>query len=233
MDTLKYHLIENLLTADPSDCRAVTEGSGSYTFNDVVEEMLKRGTLLTRTDITAVFDLFHIVTDDLVKQGYSINLPICNGSPSISGVFTGPDDAFDPSRHFVKYNLNPGTLIRDALSKIKVEKTDPVDKSPYIERFNDVVSQTSDDVLTPKGIGELIGSRISFDAADEEQGLYFIATDGSENKVTTIALNKPSKLIFMIPALAAGEYDVVVRLKYLNSKTLRSNQYKKKLTVTG
>lgn len=231
MDTLKYHLAENLLTSDPDDYMAQVEVSKSFTIDDVISEMLKRGTSLTRTDVTAVLNLEHQVIGDLVAEGYAINLPLCNGTPSISGIFTGPADSFDTNRHYIRYNLNPGTVIRDAAKEIKTEKTNPVDKLPYIEQYVDVASQTSGDTLTPGGIGELNGSRLNFDATDAEQGVWFTATNGTETKVAAIAMNKPSKLIFMVPALAAGEYQVVVRVKFKGSKSLRETLLRKVLTV--
>ncbi|MGF7137816.1 DNA-binding domain-containing protein [Roseimarinus sediminis] len=233
MNTLKYYLAENYLTPDPSDFMAQVNTSRSYTLDDVVKEMLRRGTSLTGTDVYAVLNLFHQVIGDVITEGYSINLPLCNGQPSISGVFSSPADSFDPNRHVLKYNLNPGLLIRDAIREIKTEKIDPTDKSPYIEQYIDVLSHTTNDVLTSKGIGEIQGSRIAFDATDEEQGIWLVATDGTATKVSTVAMNKPSKVIFMVPELAAGEYELLLKVKYPGSKTLRETTHRKLLTVSG
>lgn len=233
MNTLKYYLAENYLTPDPSDFMAQVQTSRSFTLEDVVNEMLKRGTSLTATDVNAVLNLFHQVIADLITEAYAINLPLCNGQAGISGVFNGPADSFDPNRHVLKYNLNPGLLIRDAIRKVKTEKIDPTDKAPYIEQYIDVMSHTTDDVLTSKGIGEIQGSRIAFDAEDEEQGIWFVATDGTETKVSTVAMNKPSKVIFMIPELAAGEYELLLKVRYTNSKALRVTTHRKLLTVSG
>lgn len=119
------------------------------------------------------------------------------------------------------------------MKKIKTEKTDPVNKLPYIEQYFDVASQTSGDVLTPGGIGQLQGSRLSFDTSDAEQGVFFVTMAGAGTKVSVIALNKPSKLIFMVPALAAGEYEVKLRVRYRGSKALREAILLKVLTVTS
>jgi hypothetical protein len=50
--------------------------------------MLQRGTLLTKTDIIAVFPI--------LPAGSTVNLPLFNTSFSISGVFDSPLDNFDP-----------------------------------------------------------------------------------------------------------------------------------------
>ena len=48
---LKYSLVENLLTERPDDFLAQTHSMGSLDKNAIIDRMLKRGTLLTRTDI--------------------------------------------------------------------------------------------------------------------------------------------------------------------------------------
>ena len=58
----------------------------------------------------------------------------------------------------------------------------------------------------------LTGHRLKHDPEDENQGVFFIATDGTETKVTVIGQNTASKLVFDIPAgLTSGDYQLVVR----------------------
>jgi len=111
MDTLKYHLSENQLTPDPDDYMSIAEPAGSYTDGDFVTEMLKHGTLSSRSNILATMNLEKHVIGDLVKQSKPLKLSLFNGSPSISGVFDGPYDLFDSNCDYVKYNLSPGLVI--------------------------------------------------------------------------------------------------------------------------
>jgi hypothetical protein len=61
-------------------------------------------------------------------------------------------------------------------------------------------------------------ARLSFDPADPEQGVYFVAVDGTETKVEVIGHNRPSNLTFIIPqTLAAGDYTVLVKSKTGNT----------------
>jgi hypothetical protein len=232
MNTLKYYLTENLLTSNPHDYMAQPELKVSLTAGDVIDEMLRRGTLITRTDVIAVLNLYEQVVSDFVSEGYSLNLPLFIGAPLIYGVFNGPEDLFDENRHVVKFNLNPGFLIRDAVKKMKIEKSVPVNKSPFISQYVDIVSATINDRLTPGGIGELQGSRLNFDTNDIELGIYFIAANGSEFKAVSFALIKPRKLIFCIPDLPSGAYNLEVRVKFRNSTMLRKTSFNKILTVT-
>lgn len=51
-----------------------------------------------------------VVTENLGK-GYSINTPLINISPSITGVFNNWEDSFDGSRHKLHFKLSLGVLL--------------------------------------------------------------------------------------------------------------------------
>ena len=60
---------------------------------------------------------------------------------------------------------------------------------------------------------QLSGSRLKFDPAEADEGIYFVSTVAGETKVTTVQKNKPSQLVFLVPALAAGTYHLEVRAR--------------------
>ena len=66
---------------------------------------------------------------------------------------------------------------------------------------------------------------------DEEQGVFFVDSSGTEHKVTRkLTVNKPSQLIARVPTdVAEGSVSLVVRTKYSGSanvlKTLRELRY--------
>ena len=53
---LQYSLTENLLTEGPDDYTALVQPVATYDKDAIIDQMLRRGTLLTRTDILAVFN---------------------------------------------------------------------------------------------------------------------------------------------------------------------------------
>ncbi len=58
------------------------------------------------------------------------------------------------------------------------------------------------------------GSRLKFDAAAADEGIYFVATAGGETKVTLVTYNKPGRLDFLVPAtLVPGTYNLEVRAR--------------------
>ena len=233
MQTLKYSLIESKLKNAPDAYLAKPQLEQSCTLDQIVSNMLNRGTSLTQTDIEAVIDLFFTECETQIANGRPLNLPFLNGMPVVRGTFSDPNDSFDPNRHSIEYKLSPGTRIKKAVHKIKTEKVAYNEPMPVISQFMDVNSHSINSLITSKGIGEISGAKLQIDTTDSKQGIFFIHSSGTANKVTIIAKNRPSKLIFQIPELEAGTYHIEIRTQFQNSGILRSSQLRKKLAVTA
>ena len=68
--------------------------------------------------------------------------------------------------------------------------------------------------MTRRLTGQVSGSRLKFDPAEADEGLYVVATAGGETKVATVQKNKRSQLVFLVPAaLGGGTYHLEVRAR--------------------
>ena len=233
---LKYTLVENFLTERPDDYMAQTVATRTYTRDDVIDRMLQRGTLVTRTDIVAVLNNLEETVEEITDEGGTVNLPLFNTSFSVSGVFEGPMDTFDPNRHKLNVNVTKGTRMRNAEKRTKLKKTDAVTPLPNIMEVRDFVSDTVNDLLTPGGVLQLWGSNIKLAGEHPDVGLWFVPETGDAVRAAIIVNNKPSSLIAMIPAtLAAGNYTLRVVTQYSGGstelKTPRVNTFNKTLVV--
>ena len=235
---LKYSLRENLLTPAPDDYMAQVTDVRSYTLDEIIDLMMEKGTTLTRADVAATLQVYGEVVSAIIKDGSAVNTPLMNTSMSISGVFDGANDSFDKKRHTVNLNITAGTLLRDAVTKVKCEKTEGVSTDPYITEVTDIVTGTVNTTLTKGGVVQLVGSRLKFDAKDTAQGIFFVPETGAPVRAAVIAENKPARLMAIIPAdLAAGTYYIEVRTKILegnkSGKTLKTGRFNKALTVAA
>ena len=98
--------------------------------------------------------------------------------------------------------------------------------------YVDVSSGESNAALTPGGQGRLVGKLLKFDLDDPAQGIFFVAADGSETRVESVAWNGSSKHIFLVPALSAGEYELQVRAVWNSAgDDVRSGALLEPLTV--
>ena len=235
---LKYSLRENLLTPAPDDYMAQAADVRSYTLDEIINLMMEKGTTLTRADVAATLQVYGEVVSAIIKDGSAVNTPLMNTSMSISGVFDGANDSFDKKRHTVNLNITAGTLLRDAVTKVKCEKTEGASTDPYITEVTDIVTGTANTTLTKGGVVQLVGARLKFDAKDAAQGIFFVPETGEAVRAAVIAENKPARLMAIIPAdLAAGTYYIEVRTKILegnkSGKTLKTGRFNKALTVAA
>lgn len=233
---LKFFLSENTLTEKPDDYMAFTLASGSYNKNSIIDLMLKRGNLLTKTDILAVLNSFEEVISDLIEEGNNINTPLFNTSFSISGTFNGPLDSFDSTRHKLNVNFSKGILIRKSEQNLIAHKTESNVSQPTILEVKDVESKTTNATLTPRGALQIFGSNIRIAGDSPNVGIWFIPEEGEPIKAGTTVLNKPSSLIVMIPeGLEPGIYKLqIITHMGVGGKTLkgsRSFTFEKLLTV--
>ena len=235
---LKYCLRENLLTPAPDDYMAQAADVRSYTLDEIIDLMMEKGSTLTRADTKAVLQVYGEVVSAIIKDGSAVNTPLMNTSMSISGVFNGANDIFDKKRHTVNLNITAGTFLRDAVTKVKCEKTEGVSTDPYITEVTDVVTGTVNTTLIKGGVVQLVGSRLKFDAKDKAQGIFFVPETGEAVRATVIAENKPARVMAIIPAdLPAGTYYIEVRTKIAEGgkalKNLKTGRFAKALTVTA
>ena len=235
---LKYCLRENLLTPAPDDYMAQAADVRSYTLDEIIDLMMEKGTTLTRADVAATLQVYGEVVSAIIKDGAALNTPLMNTALSISGVFDGANDSFDKKRHTVNLNITAGTLLRDAVTKVKCEKTEGASTDPYITEVTDIVTGTANTTLTKGGVVQLVGARLKFDAKDASQGIFFVPETGNPVRAAVIAENKPARLMAIIPAdLAAGTYYIEVRTKILegnkSGKTLKTGRFNKALTVAA
>jgi len=232
---LKYSLRENLLTPAPDDYMAQVTDTRSYSLEEIIDLMMDKGSTLTRADVAATLQVYGEVCSSIVADGAALNTPLMNTALSITGVFNGANDSFDRKRHTVNLNMTAGTLLRDAVAKVKTEKTEGASTDPYITEVTDIVSGKTNSTLTKGGVVQLTGSRLKFDQKDEAQGVFFVPETGNPVRASVIAENKPARLMAIIPAdLVAGTYYIEVRTKIIGSsqksKTLKTGKFDKPLT---
>ena len=235
---LKYSLRENLLTPAPDDYMAQATDVRSYTLDEIIDLMMEKGSTLTRADVAATLQVYGEVVSAIIKDGSAVNTPLMNTSMSISGVFDGANDSFDKKRHTVNLNITAGTLLRDAVTKVKCEKTEGASTDPYITEVTDIVTGTANTTLTKGGVVQLVGARLKFDAKDAAQGIFFVPETGEAVRAAVIAENKPARLMAIIPAdLAAGTYYIEVRTKIdmggKKLKTHKTGRFNKPLTCAA
>jgi hypothetical protein len=232
---MDYFLTENHLTSDPDDQIAIPANVHSYTDEEIIDRILQRGTTLTRADLLASIHVYHAEHGYIVDEGNGFNTGLINAGPNILGRFNNVMDSYDSSRHKMRYNVNFSKNIQERVGKVKMSKIQAPVTGPIIAAVKDSISGLTDGTLSVGGVLDIAGSRLKVYPDLPDDGVYFIASDGTEYKVSTLVENKPARLIVMIPDLPVGNYTLEVRTHFIGGsvqgKQLRKMQFSKVLNV--
>jgi hypothetical protein len=173
---------------------------------------------------------------EMVEEGDAVTTELFNVFPSMSGVYAGATDSYDPSRHHVKVNLHTGTALRDAVARIKPKKTSGGIATIAILAVTNVKTGSINHLITPNRNLRITGQKLKL--AGEQAGVYFInQMDESRTQVdpSDIALNHPIELLVVTPELPPGTYKLEVITQYSGTgkllKTPHSVVFDRILTV--
>ena len=230
---INYALFENNLTGNPDEYLARVESNGTADLDQVIDRMMAAGTTVTRADALSALESFFTAVTNLLLEGVNVTTPIANFKVGVKGVFNGPGDSFTPGRHQISPTVSAGKRLRHEFQqKAQLRKQEAEIPVPNPEEYLDINSGTCNQTLTPGGMGQLSGYRLKFDAGDPNQGIFFIAADGTETRVLVIGRNKPASLMFMTPdTLAPGEYQLEVRAILVDTSVVRNGRLHFPLTV--
>jgi hypothetical protein len=224
MGILKYMIIDNPITANPNNGRALIQDEKTVDLSDIEQEMVAEGTGLTLPQTRAYTEKLFQLIERHADNGDRIHLPVVTIHSSITGLFEGRDDVFRSPRNKVRFRVTPGLRLRNLEKTMKTEKVrGSSTPTPTPLEFTDAATGEKNRIATSGGIASIHGYYLKFDSEDPQQGLFFISIDGTSSiRVEQFTGIKPSVLHFLIPALPLGNYRIEVRALLPGVKTLRS-----------
>jgi hypothetical protein len=246
LHSIQASLYKNPLTETPGDFVARVSSDRTLSLRDICLSATTRGSAdVSAATMEHVVELFHNELRYLLCDGFSVNTGAYLAAPHIRGVFTSPDDTFDPTRHTLLFELQQGVDLRTALDSVEVVVNGVATVAARITSVFDVASGTTSELLTTGNNLRVRGREIKITGDDDhpEVGLYFVSQDeatfGARLKVdpSAIVVNKPSEIIFVNPPFDAGAYKLEVVTQYSNAPRLlkepRTLVLNKALTVTA
>jgi len=143
---------------------ALVQSTGTAELEDVIKHIIQQGSTVTRPDIVSVLEDFFTAIESMVLEGMNVNTPSANYGASIKGIFDGQADGYDPSRHQIAPKVTAGKRYRKAIKEqAQAAKQEAVKPKPNPLEYTDINSGERNSVLSPGGMGQVIGHRLKFD----------------------------------------------------------------------
>ncbi|MDR1867555.1 MAG: DUF4469 domain-containing protein [Treponema sp.] len=223
LHTIKAWLYENMLTDDKNDYTARVNAERTLSVRDICESAVARG----GADINAAamehaVELFHKEMGYRLCDSFSVNTGWYVASMHIKGVFDSPTEQFDPEKHNVMAEFHQGAELRKELQMVGVSIMGKAETTFFIAQVQDMRTGSVNDILTPGRNAKITGNKLKI-AGETSCGVYFVNTATGERvkvEAADIVENKNSELLVVIPALAAGTYQVEVTTQYAGGSTL-------------
>lgn len=220
---LKYRLTQNKLirSQSPDEHVAIPTGNKTMYLEDIIEDMISRGSTITKAEALATIEEFNRSVCNILSKGNSINTELFSVTHSIKGVFKNSKETFNPQKHVLNLNLRAGKRLLQTCQNIPVIKVDAVPSMPQI---NTLINLKNGDTNNSVNAGQMVSLRgkllkISLDKPD--CGIYLIDSNKAETKIPHLIKNAPSELMFFIPDhLVPGKYHLELRTYLRKHKKL-------------
>ena len=214
---INYALFENHLTSDPDDYAARVQTNGTADLELIAQRMIDQGSTTTKADILAVLEDTIKACESYLLDGFNVDFGgLCRLGASVSGVFNGITDTFDPSRHRVDATAAVGKRIRKTVREnATVAKVETVLPAPSPLEYVDLASGETNGGITAGAIGTINGHRLKFNPAAGDEGIFLIDETGASVRQTAIQKNKPAQLVFLVSlgAMTGVEINLEVRAR--------------------
>ncbi len=204
--------------------------SGIVETEELVRRIAENNTTLTQADTLACMDVMEDVVLELLADGKRVRTPFGMLFLAASGTVAERDTPFTPHNSASGHTLHLRFRENRQFSERAAELA-AVNREESKEPETPVIYDITDGFDEPQAayqcgaVMKITGVRLGFDEAQNDEGVFFAASDGTQYRTDKIIHNKPSLLIIQVPDnLPAGTYTVQVSARCSGSKTVRTGR---------
>ena len=220
-DAVIVELYDNPLTDRPDDRYGRVINIASINEDTLIQRAIAGGFNGNADSMKAAYNSMKQEALKAIVRGEIVNFGLGHLMLDVEGVFTGDAPVWKPEIHKLVSNIVASKELRETLKETPVKVIGMAPEQAVIASVTDVVSKEVNKILTPGGMANLRGNRIKIAGDKPGIGLFFTNQDTQEVVQvpdTSIGMNDPSKLMFIIPTdLYTGTYLVSVVTQFTGS----------------
>jgi hypothetical protein len=235
MMAIKYSLRANKMPNGSGPYHARVSFQNSVTIEEVIAKMIELGANGSAYELLVNHQKYGEAVAYFLQQGARVDTLTATYGVSVRGNFDHEDDLFSVERHEVGPTANPGSILTMAFKGWdRVQKMPRQNNAPHLVTFFDYTTRKKNESLTPGEAGKLSGSRLAFDQADPNQGIFFVnASDSTTSRATMLLEASARHIQFKIPVeLVPGSYYLQLHTKVDEHGNRRIGELPNVLTVS-
>ena len=186
--------------------------------DDLIKTAVTRRTDLNPSTLKAAVEILKEIAIEEVCNGASVSFGLGYYGLKVNGVFVGDNAQWDASKNSLAVRVAPNAELRKAVESTGVNVRGLATSGTVINTVTDVASGEENSKLTPGGGVNLSGTRLRIEGDHPSVGLKLTNLGTGEETVvpsTSILLNDPSKVTFIVPAdLPEGDYRLVLTTQF-------------------
>ncbi|MDR2118222.1 MAG: DUF4469 domain-containing protein [Tannerellaceae bacterium] len=187
---------------------------------DLARRIVESRSELHYETILSVLGQRDAAVEEFLMKGAAVQDGNVRLVPRVTGVWSDPDQAFDPGVHKVTVDALPtASLLRTLAERVGVEVLGrKADGGATIGLVTDVGSGRHDGFITSGGDIVIDGRLIKIAPPEPPCGVFFVDADGEAIPLDRpIAMNNPRKIICAVPAaVKQGVYTLRILTRYPN-----------------
>jgi len=209
---INYYLRKNhLSTSDENRYVACVQKKEPIYQEDLIKDMLRKNTTVTRQDILVVMDLLKESVMDNLLLGFPIYSDLFKAGISIRGGFSSSYDEIDPAKHQLSVNLNASSdLKKQLLKRAELDTVRYEAPSPSIREIYDYGSNENSLNFTRGSLIHIRGNHLYVEGQDST---VWLSVAGSNEMISLPNIHKSTKtsILCNLPEdIEAGSYELTV-----------------------
>lgn len=181
---------------------------------ETVLDYMATDTALEETDMRAAVSRFHQALLHYLKRGEKVAMPFGTFQLGARGTYPDGETPRIETRNLrVNFKPSPG-LLGDLRRGAKIVMEDDANRRlPVIKIVTNAEAPDWIDEGKAGHIIEMQGARMSFDPEDTELGVFLVAIDGTEHRMTVYGRIGTARILFKLAKVPVGAYTLEVRTR--------------------
>ena len=227
-----FYLIENTVTADPTDKIAKVRSRKTKSVEDIAERIVQERTEYRKDTIVNIINMANKVKLDFCAQGERVNDGLILFEPTITGNFY-EDTTFVEGKHNCVLNTRVTNDVHKMLAQVKGSYYGLTleNGGASIDGIMDSATGILNGIVTPGKTITITGNKIRIIPREGEKVESCITYTNLETKDViwqedALVINDPSKIVLQLPILKSGAYSLTIKTLYSTaSTTLKEPRY--------